>query len=126
MRLIMDSSAREAHHQAAVRASNDLASHVALRSDGTTTETLLLRCECGDRFCTATVPATRSEYASVRELGSRFLIAHAHENPEISVVVAVSPAFAVVDTIGRDARRVVLTANSRRGGLGPPNADAPA
>ena len=115
MMVSCDSTTREAHHQVAMRATNELASHLALRPDTNRFQTLRLACECGDPYCQATLVATRGEYDAVRGLGSQFLIVDRHENPEISVIVSTTDQVSVVDTIGRQARRIVLDHNPRQG-----------
>ena len=115
MMVSCDSTNREAHHQVEMRAANELASHLALGPDTPWAQTLRLVCECGDPHCQEKLVATRGEYEAVRDLGSQFLIVDTHENPEMSVIVSTTAQFSIVDTIGRDARRIVLTDNPRQG-----------
>jgi len=111
--VIVDSSEREAHHQVCVRADNELTSRGPPTDASAAAPTFSFRCECGDPQCRDTVNTTRAEYEDVRALGSRFLIVDRHENPEICRVVSVRARFAIVETIGRDARRIVLRGNPR-------------
>jgi hypothetical protein len=106
---------REAHHQVAMRAANE-AQSIGIESRASADAgDVTFRCECGDAACEATIVISRSEYEAVRAVGSRFMIVDTHENPEISLVVSTNTRFAVVETIGREARRIALRGNPRAG-----------
>jgi len=105
--VITDSSDREAYRQVAVRAANEVACR-HLPAGAPHGGMLRISCECGDPRCDTTLHTPRETYEVVRGVGSRFLIVDTHENPEMSRVVTVGAGYAIVETIGRDARRIVL------------------
>jgi hypothetical protein len=70
-------------------------------------------CECGDPDCTDNVSMTRVEYEAVRSVGSHFVIAADHENPEIERVILENRRFTVVEKM-MAAGRMSQKANPRR------------
>jgi hypothetical protein len=70
-------------------------------------------CECGDPDCTDNVSMTRVEYEAVRSVGSHFVIAVDHENPEIERVILENRRFTVVEKM-MAAGRMSQKANPRR------------
>jgi hypothetical protein len=71
-------------------------------------------CECSFPGCPSRLALTRDEYEGVRSIGSHFVIARDHENPEIDRVISENDRFAVVDKFHPDGRRMSLEADPRR------------
>jgi hypothetical protein len=70
-------------------------------------------CECADRECTERVHASLSEYEAVRADGTRFLLAHGHEDRRIERVVERRRGFAVVEKFNAVVARIVRRLDSR-------------
>jgi hypothetical protein len=70
-------------------------------------------CECGDPDCSDNVSMTRVEYEAVRSVGSRFVVAVDHENPENERVILENRRFTVVEKL-MTAGRMSQKADPRR------------
>jgi hypothetical protein len=70
-------------------------------------------CECGDPDCSDNVSMTRVEYEAVRSVGSHFVIAVDHENPESERVILENRRFTVVEKM-MAAGRMSQKTNPRR------------
>jgi hypothetical protein len=54
-------------------------------------------CECADPACTERVDLPLEEYEDVREEGTRFVVAHGHEDERVETVVRHEPEHQVVE-----------------------------
>ena len=61
-------------------------------------------CECSDPACTARITLSKDEYESVREKGTRFVLAAGHIAPEIEHVVEREDNHVIVEKQGLAAR----------------------
>ena len=71
-------------------------------------------CECADSNCTDRVPATLTEYESMRKQSTTFLLAPGHAEHEIERVVSDRGRFHVVEKVQAAVRRVVTRLDQRR------------
>jgi hypothetical protein len=68
-------------------------------------EELEVLCECGDESCISTLVITVRDYKRMRLEPSRFVVYDGHELADIERVVERTPAYLVVEKVGR-ARQV--------------------
>lgn len=71
-------------------------------------------CECGDARCRVSISLTHSEYAGVRALATRFVLAVDHENPEIDTIVAENDRFATIEKSVGEPVRIARARDPRR------------
>jgi hypothetical protein len=58
-------------------------------------------CECGDESCISTVVINARDYERVRMESSRFVVCDGHELADIERVLERTPAYLVVEKVGR-------------------------
>jgi hypothetical protein len=54
-------------------------------------------CECADRGCMAWLEVPTDEYAEVRQNPRRFVVAPAHEVPDVETIVERRPGYFVIE-----------------------------
>jgi hypothetical protein len=64
-------------------------------------EEIEVLCECGDESCISTVVINARDYERVRMESSRFVVRDGHELADIERVVERTPAYLVVEKVGR-------------------------
>ena len=70
-------------------------------------------CECGDAHCTHRLEVPLDEYEHVRAHPTRFLVRHAHVEPEVEEVVRRRRRYAIVEKVDRAAAAIVRRLNPR-------------
>jgi hypothetical protein len=61
-------------------------------------------CECGRLECLQTISITIADYESARDVGTHFILADGHEDPEVERVVDRRDGFLLVEKIGEAAK----------------------
>ena len=70
-------------------------------------------CECADPTCTHSVTVPLDDYEGVREVPTRFVLAHGHEDPSVEQVVADAGPYAVVEKTAPRVRELVRLLDPR-------------
>ena len=73
---------------------------------GNDSESLEVLCECGDESCISTLVISVRDYKRLRVESSRFVVCDGHELADIERIVERTPAYLVVEKVGR-ARQIV-------------------
>lgn len=78
-----------------------------------TTGTLEIFCECGDRACTERLSVPTDIYERVRSDPTHFLLRAGHDDPTVERVIDVYEPYVVVEKNGEDVERVVEQTDPR-------------
>ncbi len=70
-------------------------------------------CECDDPLCTHRIETSLEAYEEVREDGAQFLVADAHVNDDIELVVEQRRGFTIVEKVKPLVRRIVRELDPR-------------
>ena len=107
----MNQNERRALNEALFRDVNERIAESAEGFDASRTEFV---CECADPTCAVRVPASLTEYESVRKKSTTFLLAPGHEELEIERVISDRGRYWIVEKSHAAVRRIVTRLDPRR------------
>jgi hypothetical protein len=102
--------ARIARTESAFRHVNE---RIAETAEGLDTDETVFVCECADPDCQHRLDVPLDTYEEVRADGTRFIVAHGHEEPGYERVVKKRRGYAIIEKFTRRLAALVRRSNPR-------------